>query len=129
MKAGPCQSPDRKSYSNTIRVELPGRSNASATIPTCRVPGGQHQDESAVTCHVLIMPRILAVTIEDENSLTLTQARLGVRILDGIDIRWAVIVLDPLFQVLSSSEVRRRVDCRAGLPEDPVVGRPNGPNG
>ena len=49
----------------------------------------------------------------------------SVSVLDGVDVGREVAVLDPLFEVLGSDQVRRRIDRRAGLLEDPVVDRPD----
>ena len=61
---------------------------------------GRHQEEADVAGHVLVVPGVLPVAVEDEDALALAEAGVGVGVLDGVDVRREVAVLDPLLEVL-----------------------------
>ena len=84
---------------------------------------GRHQEEPNVAGHAGIVGAVLPVAVEGEDTLTLREPGGSVSVLDGVDVGREVAGLDPLLEVLGSEEVRRRIDRRAGLIEDPVVDR------
>ncbi len=76
---------------------------------------GRHQEEPNIAGHVRVVPGVLPVTVEGEDPLALAEAGGSIRVLDGVDVGREVAILDPLLQVLGSSQVRRRIDRRAGF--------------
>ena len=78
---------------------------------------------------VLVVAGVLPVAVEHEHAFALAEAGIGVGVLDRVGVLREVAGLDPLLQVLGGREVRRRVDGRAGLLEDPVVDRLGRPVG
>src|SRR5690606_21747918 len=83
------------------------------------------QEEPDITRQVCVVAGILPVTIENKDSLALTKAGVSIGILDSVDVRGQVAILDPLLQMLGSQQILRRINRRARLLENPVVDRIN----